>query len=211
MKREKLVVFDFDDTIYARALYKSPISGYLKKAPITELADRAFLETFLRILIESGINVGVASFGKKNLIIDCMNRLYPCDPPYFHGENVITGPDVRLKWIAKLKEVSITFQRYLKTYQTEEEAFTVFSEEIHPETKAQYFCIKLDGSAKVDMIDQISAYYERTGCDSISHSETRFFDDDEENVKAALDSGVLAHLVPRPGFTEDWWKSECAK
>jgi hypothetical protein len=181
------------------------------------LSDRLFLERIIRGLIANNINVGVASFGKKNVIINTMNTLlygsrteWGSDP-YFNSSNVITVPDLREAWKNSLKRISSTFKDYVKKADGDvDKAFENFLREKKPEREAKYFCLKLDPAAKVQMIGMICNYYNSKDPQlNISLQDVRFFDDDGDNIRAALATGIMAHQVTKSGLTEDWWKQEC--
>lgn len=213
---EKLVVFDFDDTIYARSQYGSPVSCYLDECPMFQLSDRSFLERVIKGLVAANVDVGVASFGKKSIIIECMNNLLYSNgnklsdgtEPYFGQHNVITVPDVREYWKKELSNM-VSYQKYLEKYKNNEDsAFNAFIEIEKPEQNAKYFCRKLPPEAKVVMIDIIRKYYEQKNKTEIPNNQIRFFDDDPENIRIALKKGILAHQVPSTGFTEKWWRTQ---
>lgn len=216
-RREKLVVFDFDNTVYAQKEHSQPMSCYLHSCPIFELADRMFMQKVVRGLHAVGVKMGVASFGKKPIIIDCMNRLlYGADVPkedaYFNKRNVITVPDVKAQWKTALGQISSTFKGYVKRNEGDmDKAFEQFWLEQKPEANVKYWCMKLHPSAKLDMIEIIRAYYNEGLDEPIQLHDVRFFDDDADNVAAARLGGVMAHLVPPPGITEKWWLEECKK
>lgn len=221
-RQERLVVFDFDNTIYAQKEYQSKMSCYLTSCPVFQLSDRIFIQQALRGLHAAGVHMGVASFGKKSVIIDCMNQLLygPQQVPkdgtaYFHERNVITVPDVKAQWKQALNQISSTFKGYVQRNQGDvDAAFEAFLEEQHPERNVKYWCLKLDPSAKLDMIEIIRAYYnddEGVAEPPIELQDVRFFDDDKHNVVAARAAGVMAHLVPHPGLTAKWWQEECDK
>jgi len=219
-KTEKLVVFDFDDTLYSHSYHQRNNSCHLndKDVPIFLMSDRTFLERILRGLTQKGIHVGVASFGKKSLIINTMNTLLYgskeqwAAEPYFNDSNVITVPDLRDEWRATLQRISSTFKEYVKKADGNiDEAFDKFLREKKPEREAKYFCLKLSPAAKVQMIAMICDYYNKLHGLNISLQDVRFFDDDKDNIGAALSTGIMAHLVPAPGLTEAWWKQECQR
>lgn len=213
-RREQLVVFDFDDTIYAHTKFQRPNSCHINEPPLFELADRSFLERALKHLIGAGIHVGVASFGKKSVIIDTMNALLygkskkPADPqqqPYFNGSNVVTVPDVEHFWKKALEKISATFKKYISSSDGDvDKAFAKFQREQRPQNEAKYFCIKLEPEAKIQMIQILCDHYQIK-----DRTFVRFFDDDISIVEAALKRGIMAHLVPAPGFTEAWWRTQC--
>lgn len=217
LHNEKLVVFDFDDTIYAHSDHKAPNSCNIKDAPIFQLSDRSFLERALRSLISSGIHVGVASFGKKSVIIETMNSiLYGSknkEPnPYFNDRNVVTIPDLRREWKTSLNKISSTFKTYVQRFDGDiDKAFEAFLQKEKPEQNSKYFCLKFDGESKVKMIQLICDYYNSlsSGRENITLKDVRFFDDNKDNVEAAQQQGIMAHLVPKPGITEKWWRSQC--
>jgi FMN phosphatase YigB (HAD superfamily) len=217
-KQERLVVFDFDNTIYATDTWKK-ISCDLMTCPIFELADRIFMEKVLRGLEKVGVKMGVASFGKKSIIINCMNTLLygnrkvPKEGAYFNERNVVTVPDVKEQWKKALNKISSTFKQYVKRSDGNvDQAFDAFLQNERPERNRKYWCLSLDPSAKLDMIELIRQYYNETsGERPIQLSEIRYFDDNPKNVFAARKGGVMAHLVPRPGITQKWWEEECEK
>lgn len=211
---EKLVVFDFDDTLYAHTYHGVANSCGLpptSQVDLWRLSDKPFLERAVRTLIESGVHVGVASFGNKAVIINTMNTvLYgkampPVGERYFNASNVMTAEDVPVEWADALGRISSTFKEYLKRHSDPKEAFAAFKREKRPEREAKYYCLKLDPAAKVEMIRKLCEKY-----DVDSLSVVRFFDDDAGNVHAALSAGVMAHHVPgKTGLTERWWRDQC--
>ena len=203
----KLVVFDFDDTIYAKTLFNGKISCYRESCPMFELSDRAFLEQLLRWLRAQGIHIGVASFGKKSLIIECMNTLVGGGEPYFDETNVLTVPDVPDKWKKALaKSNSTTFHWFVKKHNGDvDAAFNDFLQmKPDPQKVAKYFCVNLGGRAKLKMIEQL---IERYG-GGIKMSEVLYFDDNIKNVEITRQNGVNAFHVPcETGLTSEWWQS----
>jgi hypothetical protein len=225
-KMEKLVVFDFDDTLFLHTYYQVGNSCSFRDKDILsdKLSDKTFLERVVRGFKANGINMGVASFGRKALIINTMNTLlygpvsqggWPA-VPYFNASNVVTVPDLRTEWKQTLHKISSTFKDYVKQADGNvDAAFEKFLAEKKPEREAKYFCLKLNPSAKVQMIAMICDYYNKLNQQNISLQDVRFFDDDADNVRAALSTGIMAHLVPassgmnRGGLTEQWWHQEC--
>lgn len=211
---EKLVVFDFDDTIYTHSIMRRPNSCHINEVPIFEISDRLFLEKALKELMNAGIHIGIASFGKKSIIIDTMNQLLygrtrkpedPNQPPYFNAQNVITVVDVEQYWKTTLKQISSTFKQYIAAENGDiDRAFAKFVKEKRPQNDAKYFCLKLEPEAKIQMIKLLCDYY---GVPDRSY--VRFFDDDLDNVKAALERGIMAHHVPSSGLTREWWTKQC--
>lgn len=218
-KTERLVVFDFDNTIYAQKLFGSNISCYLKECPMLELSDAGWLRKVIKRLHEAGIQMGVASFGSKDIIIKCMNGLLygvndiPEEGAYFNRHNVITVVDVKEHWKQTLnRSVSRTFKHYKELYQNDlDRAFEEFLAKEQPEKHAKFWCLKLPPSAKLEMIEMIRNFYNQEEEVPIELNEIRFFDDDKGNVESARAGGVMAHLVPHPGLSERWWQEECER
>lgn len=208
---ERLVVFDFDNTLYTHSYFNKPNSCRLDKCSRFEFnLDPVFVEDSINKLIERGIHVGIASFGKKSVIIECLNNLLGKE--YFNEHNVITVPDLEEEWKKILSKISRTYKSYLDRYKDEDEAFKQFLIKEQPEKVVKYFCLKLPNSAKYEMIKMIRDYYESLlGSRVIENHDIRYFDDDRENVEYALSQGIMAHHVPAPGFTKDWWSQECKK
>ncbi len=213
---EKLVVFDFDDTIYTHTQFHKPNSCNISIVPVFELSDRSFLEKALKELISNGIHVGVASFGKKGIIIDTMNYLLygpskkpsnPDEKPYFSIHNVVTVPDVQEYWKKALATISNTFKQYVSASDGDvDAAFTKFLKEKKPQNEAKYFCLKLEPEAKIQMIQILCEHYNVT-----DKSYVRYFDDDKTNIQAALARGIMGHLVPPiHGLTGTWWRQQCS-
>ncbi len=215
-KKEKIVIFDFDDTLYAHTLYGKDNSCLINKAPMMELADRKFISRIIKELINNGVHIGVASFGKKSVIIQTLNNLLydnkVPDDPYFSDNNVKTVPDLPDEWKESLNHISSTFKGLVAKHNTDVDlAFEDFLNSQNPTKNQKYFCLKLNPKAKVKMIDMIIEYYNKKNNTNITRSEVRFFDDDSDNVNAALAAGIMAHVVPKPGLTEKWWHNECQK
>lgn len=218
---ERLVVFDFDNTIYAAKEW-GRMSCDLMECPFFQLADGDFMGQVVKGFHAAGIPMGVASFGKKKIIIECMNALLygpghiPQLGAYFHEGNVITVPDVQAHWKVALNKISSTFKGYVKRSAGDvDAAFAKFLEDKSPHLQTpntkRYWCMKLHPSAKLDMIEIIRTFYNKTEREPIQLSEVRYFDDDAENVDAAHKAGVMAHHVPLPGITRAWWEKECIK
>jgi hypothetical protein len=210
-QEERLVVFDFDNTLYMHSYFNKPNSCRLNKCSRFEFnLDPAFIEASINKLIERGINVGIASFGKKSVIIDCLNNLLGKE--YFNKYNVITVSNLEDEWKKQLAKISRTYKSYLDRFEDEDEAFKQFLIKERPDKISKCFCLKLPSSAKYEMINLIRQYYESLiGTEIIENHDIRYFDDDKENIDYALEQGIMAHHVPLPGFTESWWLQECKK
>lgn len=217
---EKMVVFDFDGTLYMHNNYRgAKISCYIDAVPIFLLSDLLFLEKLVQGLHARGIPMGVASFGKKSIIIDTMNQLLygptrappTGGDPYFGQHNVITVPDVKEHWKKSLQQISRTFKSYVDQAGGNVDAgFEAFLAREQPQRTAKYYCMALDPISKVEMIDMIREYYNKKDGMDIKREDVRFFDDNGDNVNTALAHGIMAHQVPqRKGLTFDWWQREC--
>lgn len=204
---EKLVVFDFDDTLYTHSAFGKSNSCWVQDCSslFDFSVDPIFVQKSIKTLIDRGVHVGIASFGKKSLIIASLNKIIGRD--YFNEFNVMTVPDLEDEWKKQLPKISKTYRDYMKSHDgNEDAAFQAFLKAEQPDKMAKYFCVKLPSSAKYEMIDRIRNHY---SCkERIGNHEIRYFDDDRENINYALSKGIMAHHVPRPGFTEEWWLKE---
>lgn len=197
-----LFVFDFDNTIYAHSREGSPNSCSLTSKPADyELSDKAFLHELLANLIERDIKIGVASFGKKQIIIETMNEIIGHN--YFNEQNVMTAQDVPDFWAIKLQKYSKTFQTYIQNANNDiVNAFETFKANEKPETNPKmYFCMDLGPQAKVQMIKQLCSHY------SVEKlTDVVYFDDNTDNVQEALIHGMQAYAVPPfTGITKSWF------
>lgn len=197
-----LVVFDFDNTIYTHSREGAPNSCSLTSPPENyKLSDGEFLHGLLTKLIQRGIHIGVASFGKKQIIIQTMNKIVGKE--YFNEQNVMTAQDVPEFWAIKLQKYSKTFQTYVQNANNDlATAFQTFNVTEKPETNPKmYFCMDLGPQAKVQMIKQLCQHYNVAELTNVI-----YFDDNTNNVEAALQNRIQAYAVPPfTGITEDWF------
>lgn len=218
--RPRLFVFDFDNTIYTHSREGLPNSCSLLSPPENyKLSDNEFLHELLTDLIQQKHHVGVASFGKKQIIIETMNKILGfnnsnssskyannvCEnrSGYFNDQNVMTAQDVPEFWAIKLQKYSKTFQTYMQNANNDIlNAFESFKAIEKPETNPKmYFCMDLGPQAKVQMIKQLCQHYGITQL-----SDVLFFDDNTANIEEALTHGIQAFAVPPfSGITKEWF------
>lgn len=224
VSKKRLVVFDFDGTIYAHKENNAPNSCHIRTVPIFLLSDLIFLQQLVRDLHANGVEMGVASFGNKRIIIDTMNELLygpgggdgggsGVRQKYFTEHNVITVPDMQEQWKQKLRRISKTFKGYVEEAGGNvDKGFDRFLEKEQPQRSSKYYCFALDPESKVQMIDLIVDHYNRRlhphgAGDRLTRSDVVFFDDDERNIRAAVKHGIEAHWVPAGGITRQYWES----
>lgn len=98
--RIKLMIFDFDCTITNFHLSSSVTLEEILSHPISEFIDAPLFKAFVEYLLKKGIQVAIASYGKKNIILNLMNRVF--SDSIFDEDNVVTPHDISLakgvKW-----------------------------------------------------------------------------------------------------------------
>lgn len=87
-----MIVFDFDCTITSVSTClmdtETDLSNYIQKH---------VFRRFVEFVLVNGIKVAIASYGRKQSIVDAMVSIFGVDTP-FNYYNVITPQDVNKKW-----------------------------------------------------------------------------------------------------------------
>jgi hypothetical protein len=96
----KLMIFDFDCTITNFHLSSSVTLEDVSSRPVSEFIEAPLFTSFVRYLLARKIQVAIASYGKKEIILGLMNRVFL--DPTFDQNNVVTPRDISLaksiKW-----------------------------------------------------------------------------------------------------------------
>lgn len=100
----QMVVFDFDCTISNVSLCSKKIDlRHVQNSDLEELIDVIPFRRFVDFLVSQGISVGIATYGKKALVLEIMNRIWNQNNP-FTSNNVISPIDVSLQYKVNWKE-----------------------------------------------------------------------------------------------------------
>ena len=88
------MIFDFDCTITNFHLSSNSNLEDVSSRPLEEFIEASLFKSFVQYLQKRGIKVGVASYGKKELILTLLNRVL--EDSTFNQDNVVTPRDIAL-------------------------------------------------------------------------------------------------------------------
>uniref|UniRef100_A0A6C0J0X4 FCP1 homology domain-containing protein n=1 Tax=viral metagenome TaxID=1070528 RepID=A0A6C0J0X4_9ZZZZ len=98
----KLMIFDFDCTITNFHLSSSVTLEEISSRPLSEFIEAPLFKAFVEYLLRRGIQVAIASYGKKDIILGLMNRVF--SNSIFDEDNVVTPRDISMEKNVKWSE-----------------------------------------------------------------------------------------------------------
>ena len=100
----KKIVFDLDCTLTNIHFCSNKVdSRTIETTDLDRLIDVTYFRNFVNFLISKRVEVAIATYGKKMLALELMNRVFPNNNP-FNRDNIITPIDISMKYSVNWKE-----------------------------------------------------------------------------------------------------------